>query len=70
MEVGDFAWIIKPKDPQYGQKFHIEAVEIEFDGTITSYTLNIHGIYRDVPPADLEYTTRCGRKMTGQMQLF
>jgi hypothetical protein len=71
MDVADYVFVINGDDEFYGHKFIIRAVQTDFSGKITGYTVNGHsGRYRDYPTTDLQYTTRRRKTFTSQMQLF
>ena len=71
MEVDDYVFVINGDDKFYGTKFIVRAVQTDFGGKITGYTVNGNGgKWRDYLPTDLHYTTRRRIKFTSQMQLF
>jgi hypothetical protein len=71
MNVQDYVFVINDADPLYGEKFIIRAVQTDFQGCITGYTVNGGGgKWRDYLPTDLQYTTRRRTKFTSQMQLL
>ncbi len=75
MTIDDYVFVIDPDDPFYSQKFIIRAIETDFSGKITGYTLtpyrpNENGTYRDYAHEDVQYTTRRRKKVTPQMQLL
>jgi hypothetical protein len=71
MDVTDYVFVINDADPLYGEKFIIRAVQTDFAGRITGYTVNGNkGQWRDYAPTDLQYTTRWRTKFTSQMQLL
>ncbi len=71
MDIGDYVFVINPRDGCYGQKFIIRAVATDFHGRITGYTVNGHsGRWRDYRSTDLQYTREDGKIFTPQMQLL
>ncbi len=81
MDITDYVFVINSTDTFYGEKFIIRAIETDFVGRITSYTVSdfpgngheetaLKGKYRDYLPTDLQYTTKQGRTFTQQMQLL
>ncbi len=81
MDITDYVFVINSTDTFYGQKFIIRAIETDFVGRITGYTVSdfptnghaettLQGKYRDYLPTDLQYTTKQGQTFTLQMQLL
>ncbi len=70
MNIRDYVFVINPQDKHYRQKFTITAVQTDFDGRITCYTVNTPKGYYDYSTTDLQYTTKDGTKCTPQMQLL
>lgn len=74
MTIGDYVWIIKPSDRYFGEKFIIRAVQTDFQGRATGYTVNGNdangGKWRDYDARDVTYTTKHRTKFTTQMMLY
>ena len=70
MNVQDYVFVINPQDKYYSQKFRIAGVQTDFEGRITSYTVEMLKGYRDYSATDLQYTTKQRTRCTPQMQLF
>jgi hypothetical protein len=71
MDVDDYVFVINPEETCFGKKGIIRAVQTNFDGRITDYTVSgTRGMYRDYAPVDLQYTHKYSRKFTSQMQLL